>query len=829
MTPPHKFGGVEYEVFEELFPAVSELSSTEDYVILLDMKAEHDWELPWPFSLIQDFAEHLWNELLSWIDSIARAVEHAASVIVSRVEAATKNLLYWLWNNMISPALAFLRENVIDRIVGLWESRIAPFLKESFEAVSGWLQSLWNNYILVGLRWLHEELGKALHYLIFDVVVANISNFVNGIFKPEMASTRQQIATNFAEARSLGLEGISRTQEVINKLDDETNPAISRVKMALDGTRDEMRNSFQDLGKGIVEGFQGAVKTLTDPVGAALSGFLNWLMGALSELGSGVVNLISKNVIDPILSALRWVQDQISGWVTSLWEEATRKIRGGSPMEPQEAFSLVPSVVIPLALGTAGGMILLDVLSTKILGIGLDLSGIKEFLNRLAAPELIASTTIGVLLGTGIRDPLTQYFKSTFRTTLPSADEAFRMYYRGVITESELDSILARMGFKDEYIRGFKEIKKLLPGISDMISFIVKEAHMPEKQQEFPQQLAEWLKLQGMEEEWAKLYWGAHWQLPSVTQVYEMLWRGLVSREEVAAFLREADIEPRWREKLIKISYKLPGRIESRWALEWGIWDEQKMAEFLKAEGLDPDFIPDVVKIEKANVFREHINAVKSVLVQKYREGFLNESELASGLRELGYPEEATSLIVRAAKEQRECDMLADAKSLYISAYKSGKIDEGTLMQLLASMGMDPVHAESYVRFLSAAMNAMPISKPTISLEVQALKGRIEQQRLKLLDLQSDLEQKRKELEVARQLWNVRLRKQEEICSSYVDEAKKRKCLMELEELKLRAQLDILAREGRVREIEESIRLEEEKLRELEDELQIKQKSIRAG
>ena len=819
------YGDLELEVFEDIFPDFPEIDSENDYLVLMDYVAEHDWELPWPFSLIQDFAEQLWNELLSWIDDVKRGVWNFIDTARWQIEEYVRNAVNWVWNSVISPAIDWVKEHIVDQLWYIWENRISPAFDFLYNAVKDTAMYFWNTYIVPVFTGFQNEVAQHFWNLWHGQIDPEVRQPLHGTVIPKVDETHFLASQHLPTTEALGRESISRTQEVINKIDGQIDPKIEDTKQLVDRARQEIYQKVDQTGNDIVSGLANAVKTITDPIGSALQAFFNWLMGALSEVGSGVVNLLSHNVIDPIMSALKWVQDQISGLIGGLWREAISKIRGHSPLEPEEAFNLVPSVVLPLGIGVTAITILLDVLSTKIVGIGLDLKGIRELVHKLAAPEIIASSTLGTLLGVGVRDPLTQFFRSTLRTAIPDMSDAFSMMYRGKLTEEQVRDILARHGYRDEYIDGYFEIMKKMPGVNELISFIVKEAHEEYKQVEFPEQLAEWLKMQGMEEKWARLYWGAHWVLPSVDQVYEMLHRKLLDMDAVRAFLKEADYEPRWRDKLIELSYQLPNIIQARWGLEWGIWDEQRFAEFIEKSGLHPDYVPDVVKIEKANVFREHINLVRTPILNKYKEGFITESDLQARLKEIGFPDEAVNLMIKAMKEQREYDMKNEAKQLYVQKYKAGKIDEGTLMRLLSSLGMDNEYVQEYVKYLSAGLQGTPVAPTTPDLEIERLKESIEQQQLKIMDLQTDLEQRRRELEVAERMWSARLQRQKEYCESLTDEAKRRKCELELEELQAKYELDMLTREGRVRELQEAIKMEEAKLDALRQELEIKQKS----
>jgi len=822
-SPPEKYGELEIEVFEALFPelrgGVLEVEDPLESVFELG----HDWELPWPFTSVQDFFQELWNSLLEFISTSIDQILRSIGPVIQAVADAVNNLLNWTWNNVIKPSIDWIHDNIINNMWTLWNDYISPAINNIAGTVWGYLTDFYVRQIQPGLQWLLEEINNALKWLYENMIKPGLDWTWNNVVKPAIDGIDSFLHDEFPRLSALGREAVSRAQETLNEIRERVQPAIGDVITALDGARDQIDQNIKNMVGDVLSGFNNLMTSLPQIVGEGFKDVMKWLASTFGEIVGSLGSFLDKGVIEPLVNAFKWVQDLFSKLFLDLWNNLVAKVKGGSPMEPQEALSLIPSVVVPLAFGSILTVGVLDLLSTKLAGSGFDFSGVKEWVNRILHPDIIGNVTIGVLLGVGIQEPLRQFFKEQFRTTLPNVAEAFQMMWRGKLSEEEVRTILARIGFKDEYIDGYFEIYKRMPGPSDLISFIVKEAHEEYKQVEFPEQLAEWLRMQGMEEKWAKLYWGAHWQLPSVEQVFEMMYRGLISPDEMRAFLKEADYEPRWRDKLIGISYKLPDRITARWALEWGVWDEARFTEFLKAEGYDPQWIPDIVKIEKANVFREHLNAIKSVMVRAFREGFLDEAGLRRGLQEAGFPEEAVNLIIASAKREAQFDLMADVKSAYISAYKSGKIDDSTFIELMTSLGVTPERAEEYVRFLSSAVNLKPVTKPTVSWQIEQLKHRIKQLELKLLDLQTDLEQRRAELEQAKRVWEAKLRRYEAQLEATTDEAKRQKLELYIAELKERMKLDLLVREGRVREVEEAIKQIEAKIEELKDELEIKQ------
>ena len=99
-----------------------------------------------------------------------------------------------------------------------------------------------------------------------------------------------------------------------------------------------------------------------------------------------------------------------------------------------------------------------------------------------------------------------------------------------------------------------------LPPVTDIIRFQLREVFLEGRREElvgdearpvYDQAMKEW----GFDKFWADSYWGAHWQLPSITQLNEMLFRGVINRETWESYVRFNDFVPAQIDNLARISY----------------------------------------------------------------------------------------------------------------------------------------------------------------------------------------------------------------------------------------------------------------------------------
>src|SRR5262249_29762538 len=157
----------------------------------------------------------------------------------------------------------------------------------------------------------------------------------------------------------------------------------------------------------------------------------------------------------------------------------------------------------------------------------------------------------------------------------------------------------------------------------------VREVFTPEIAQpfgqfeDFPERFADLAALQGVNREWARNYWAAHWGLPSPEQAFEMFHREIIGPDELNKLFRALDILPHWRDRMLQMSYRPMPRVDIRRLHAAGIvtdaelpklylhfgfspTDAGKMAEFTKRlnKGKNTDNADELVGITKAMALR---------------------------------------------------------------------------------------------------------------------------------------------------------------------------------------------------------------------------------
>jgi hypothetical protein len=284
---------------------------------------------------------------------------------------------------------------------------------------------------------------------------------------------------------------------------------------------------------------------------------------------------------------------------------------------------------------------------------------------------------------------------------MPGIGDLQDAFFREIISEQELDGYLKRLGWDTKEINLLKKLMWRIPPVQDIIRFAVRECFTPEiaekfgQYQDIPREYIEWAKKSGLSEFWAKAYWAAHWELPSITMGFEMFHREVISKEELMLLLRAQDVMPFWREKLLQISYTPLTRVDLRRIWELGLIDENELERRLRHIGYSPDdakLMVEYYKVEKryARLAQqaEGLELVKNEVLKGYSVGAISRTEAIDRLVKLNYDPEEAELLIAIEDLKKETARKERAINAVKKAYISGKITYEDLVVKLSSLGI---------------------------------------------------------------------------------------------------------------------------------------------
>lgn len=288
-----------------------------------------------------------------------------------------------------------------------------------------------------------------------------------------------------------------------------------------------------------------------------------------------------------------------------------------------------------------------------------------------------------------------------------SALDAINMYRRGIIDYDKYTRILKRSGWAIDDFNDLVKLTQYMPSPQDLITFAVRDVYTPETIEEYelykdiPQKYLDEASKVGLTEDFAKKYWGIHWQLPARTQVEEMLHRKVLkpdgtpfTPEDFATFLRVNDVSPYWRNMLEQISYRPLTRTDVRRMFELNVMDKAAVTKAFEDEGYSPENAKLMTDFTIVHDSPETTGLTRSNLMNEFVRGSISLDELEEMFREIGIIGRAAEywkLIAQYNKAEYETQKIIDR---YTQAYLTGSTDLDTIRAKLNQNDLPPAYVD---------------------------------------------------------------------------------------------------------------------------------------
>lgn len=317
-----------------------------------------------------------------------------------------------------------------------------------------------------------------------------------------------------------------------------------------------------------------------------------------------------------------------------------------------------------------------------------------------------------------------------------SRDEYVSLLLRGNIDADTYQQKIRELGFtKADDVKGIEDLSVALPGIGDIIRFLVRDVGDTRIVETFgldesfeakwSDELAHMAKSQGISPNLAKLYWRAHWDIPSPTQLYTMLHRlrpgrvsGIdttkqvgpltaaqqkarlsqndlvVTRDDVMLALQQDDIAPFWVNRLMAVSYRPLTRTDVRSAYVQSSIDRKELTEALQDFGYDPPRAETLARIYDNMKVRTLLRYPE---LQLYMKGALSVEEITLFLKGEGVEDNLIVRIINKADFRAKAQFRGACLKETMQQYYKGKISVVELRQQIRNLGLTLAHANKLI------------------------------------------------------------------------------------------------------------------------------------
>lgn len=291
----------------------------------------------------------------------------------------------------------------------------------------------------------------------------------------------------------------------------------------------------------------------------------------------------------------------------------------------------------------------------------------KAILQKLSAPShpvqvvplmlAIVPVLWGVLsnISAGPNEMVARSSRGLVNSYQWSLDDSVIADWRGIKLRQELLDIPFSHGMTKDQYEQYRALRRFVPPTNDIIRFIVRDAFTPavvEKYQYdtgfdgFIGQARPYLQAQGVDDEVARLYWRAHWELPSLTLAYEMRHRDLITEDDLRLLLRTNDMAPTFIEPIIKATYNPLTRVDIRRMYAAGVLTEADLLRAYKDIGYNSQNAQRLVEFTKASVQGKEKSLSRTMIEQAYTSGQMSLDDCVKMLKAEGYSEKDANLIM---------------------------------------------------------------------------------------------------------------------------------------------------------------------------------------
>ncbi|KKM01977.1 hypothetical protein LCGC14_1789080, partial [marine sediment metagenome] len=259
---------------------------------------------------------------------------------------------------------------------------------------------------------------------------------------------------------------------------------------------------------------------------------------------------------------------------------------------------------------------------------------------------------------------------------------------------SGLDARLKQIGIHPDYFDVYKTLAHPIPPVADIITMAVREAFTPSiaakfgQYEDFPKPFEEWAAKKGLSSEWAERYWAAHWSLPSATQGFEMLHRGVIQRDELNMLLRALDVMPFWREKLTGIAYRRLSRVDIRRMYGVGVLTEAEVYEAYVELGYNDRDSRRMSDFTVKQILATQSKFTASDVIAAFTKYMINTSEARSLLIDIGVRSENLAFILSAAEYKREWALTESKISAIHNLFRKAVYDDSRARSELLRLDM---------------------------------------------------------------------------------------------------------------------------------------------
>jgi len=639
-----------------------------------DILKELDEGWPWPLDAVQEWFEDLYNSIYEWVyDRTREAIE------------AVLDMGSWFWD---------ILETVVERVVGAL-TFAGGWLTDQIADGLEWLTTSFMGAWQTAFDWL-EGIWQAVSTGVINII-GDIGGFLGGFFEGLWNGLTEWFNSLWKYIGGIGTY-ISEVADWAGEHFEALHSEIGELRLPDIGEiLDPEGEWWQKIGELLLypvrEGIRFGLDLLLSTIAGDVRRDLPQLMATL-EAGARESPELAE-----LLSTIHANEGQLAG--------ALGVQLGGGAMS--------------MGLGQA--------LNQAFAPVGFAMAKLLQ--NTILSPsEMVTAYRRGfyeyqplldALTWHGYDDPNARMMEQIYSRLL-DLDDLQDLRLRGEISQDVLDRKLQEQGLRADDQVLLQKLYYYIPGVTDLVRMAVREVFTPEiveaygQMEDFPEDFAKWGAKRGLSLDWARNYWAAHWDLPSITQAFEMFHRTtfeptdfsgeaigqdggqdyfpVISQERLEILLRTLDVMPVWRDKLLRIAYSPLTRVDVRRMYRIGALSEQGVYRRYLDNGFSPEDAAKMTEFTVKYETREEGGETaldrefsKSEILDGYRKRLLDAAYVEEQLAELGYDEDEIAFYINREEYKLQKQIIDAWTSVYHTLYATGIVERAAVTSKFGELG----------------------------------------------------------------------------------------------------------------------------------------------
>lgn len=430
------------------------------------------------------------------------------------------------------------------------------------------------------------------------------------------------------------------------------------------------------------------------PLRIAVEDFIDTIN--LSERIRGGLDNLFKGPREYVMGLARPIIDEILD-TPDLPEKYKAPLRGATSTEPITLTVVAGAILLALIVGTVMGIY---APVQRVIAQWVD-SGVES--SRASPSEAWpmtwrtpehAAELMRHMKQTGWNETVISAWQEAIRPR-PGAGDLITLMLRGDLGPGEVVIELTKRGYTVGDAEMVIRLARMVPGPADLIRMGVREAWRDDiaakygYDADFPAEFGEWMAKQGDQDGWAQRYWRAHWDLPGLNTVLEVLHRiDEFGPEDLQEYLRTADVPATWRRWIGQIAYTPYTRVDTRRMYSFGVLSQEDVYRNYRDIGYDEEHARNMTEFTIRYEAGQDRELTKTDILGAFNTGMLSREEAIEWLSLIAYPREtAEFLVAREETKARQAEI--DQQVKYIKTLFTGsQITEGDTRAQLGALGL---------------------------------------------------------------------------------------------------------------------------------------------